>query len=446
MKKLMFAILCLFLTGCGEFVVNVRIVPPETPITLGQASAAPPGASTSATLSAASLTPVAAALQTENPQETDSSIPVATMTPTQGEPSTTAASIQATPTSITLQAGQSITLTTIQMNDTSHGWAVESSGHIIKTGDGGLTWKNATPFEGVFDTHSLFAFDNETVWAISSQPDVRNVVWHTQDGGETWEASQPIPLGTGRYSPLGLQFPDARNGWLLLLARNGTEGNHVLLYKSRDGGESWEQVSSLLESVHQSYLPNTHTTMAFFDGQTGWLGGWWGRDNPHQWTVLKTVDGGANWETEAIALPDQSSLTCNGRPITEIAPGAMAVDMSCTLANDPTVLHHYLSVAGSPAWRSWKLTGKFLSVDFLNANQGWMMTAPGGPLNEIYRTNNGGKTWVNINVVAWKQASFNFVTGQTGWAIVSDGKAVALVHTINGGRSWTEIKPVVAGR
>ena len=87
-----------------------------------------------------------------------------------------------------------------------------------------------------------------------------------------------------------------------------------------------------------------------------------------------------------------------------------------------------------------------MSVDFLNDSQGWMMTAPGGPLNEIYRTNNGGKTWVNINVVAWKQADFNFVTGQSGWAIVSDGNTVALVHTINGGQSWAEIKPVMTTR
>jgi len=407
-------LLCLILTACGTFEINVRMLPKGT-------ETASPVASASAGL---------------------------VSTPTQSETATATALAQATPTA-DLPAGQPITLVTIQMMDSNSGWAVESSGRIVKTGSGGATWQNRTPFQGIFDQRGLFAFNADTVWAVPSQPDVSNVVWRTQDGGVTWEASQSLPLGDGKYRPLNLQFPNARDGWLLLLAKDELQGSQVVLYQSGDGGENWEQVSSLNRAELQSYLPAMNTSMSFFDGQTGWLGGWWGKDDPTRWQILKTADGGLHWDVETLSIPGEGSLACNGRPVVEAAPRAMAVDISCTQADNAKFFYHhlyYLSSAGSPAWRSWKVNGKFLSVDFINASQGWMMTAPGGSLNEIYRTNDGGKTWVNINVVAWAQAYFNFVNSNLGWAIVSDGSAVALVHTINGGQTWSEIKPLVANQ
>jgi photosystem II stability/assembly factor-like uncharacterized protein len=420
MKYVSLVLLCLFLTGCGVFEVNVRLLPGETETARAKrtASAKPV------------LSPTVSLAETPTP-------PIVT--------ATALAQPQATPTG--LQPGQPLKLLAIQMNDSRQGWAVESSGHIIKTTDGGVSWKNISPFQGAFDTHGLFAFNGETVWVVPSQLDVNNILWSTQDGGETWDASQPLALGEGRYSPLAIQFPNARDGWLLLLARDGAQGNHVLLYKSNDGGQNWELVRSLLENTWQSYLPDTHTSMTFFDGQTGWLGGWWGKDNPNQWVTLKTADGGAHWRTETLALPDAVSTTCNGHPVTEMEPGAMAVDISCTQASDPKFRSHYLhylSAAGLPAWRWWMVPVEFLGVDFLNASVGWTMVSVGGPLNEIRRTNDGGKTWITINTVAWKNARFNFVNGLAGWAIVSDGSAEALVHTVNGGRSWEEIKPVLA--
>ena len=243
MKKVIFAILCLFLAGCGTFAVRVEILPPMT--------ALPPTAT--ATL-----------------------LPDSTPTPTPAPLTPTATALAApTPTASPAPKDQSLTLTAIQMQDGRRGWGVEASGRILKTSDGGGLWKDVSPTRATFDRHSLFAFNNETAWVVPAQLDQSNLVWRTQDGGLTWEASQPIQLGTSKYSPLSLQFPDARHGWLLLLAQNGEQGNHALLYKSGDGGASWEPVSALNENVAQSYLPDARTSMTFFDGQTGWIGGWW---------------------------------------------------------------------------------------------------------------------------------------------------------------------------
>ncbi len=76
-----------------------------------------------------------------------------------------------------------------------------------------------------------------------------------------------------------------------------------------------------------------------------------------------------------------------------------------------------------------------------------MMTsgAP-GYLNEIYKTVDGGKTWRKINQASWKTAQFDFVSAQDGFAIVGNGKTLALIHTVDGGQTWIELKPTVENR
>lgn len=418
MKPYLLILFCLFLTGCGVFDLNVRTLP--------------------------NLTATAQAAITRFPMPHASPTPLI-VTPTTAATATTLA--QTEPTAVILQAGQALKLLNIRMNNSRQGWAVESLGHIIRSNDGGVSWMNVSPAKGPFDIHGLFVFNSETVWAVPPHLDMNNMIWRTQDGGQTWDPSQPLELGDGHYSPLSIQFPNARDGWLLVLARGESQGSHVLLYKSGDGGENWGLVNSLANSLWQSYLPNTNTSMAFFDGQTGWLGGWWGKDHPNQWTVLKTVDGGATWQTEALSTPTGDSLTCDGHAVTALPPGQMAMDMTCTQASNPQYLYHqlyYLAAGGPPTWRAWNVPGRFLGMDFRNSSVGWMLVGPGTTLNEIHRTLDGGKTWTNINIVAWKEARFDFIVGGEGWAIVSDGSAEALVHTVDGGLTWEEIKPVVA--
>lgn len=406
MKKLILAVLCLFLAGCGTFDVRVQIVQRA-----------------SETVSPAATVPSAAPSAMPAPPAT--------------------ATITITPGSTVTPADEPITLASIQMNDERSGWGVEVSGRIVKTSDGGGTWQNVSPAGGSFGPHSLFAFDNRTGWAVPARLEQNSVVWRTLDGGSTWDASQPVGLGAEKYSPLGLQFPDARHGWLLLLAEGAEQSRQVALYKSDDGGKTWVAVNQLNQGVKESFLDAGVTTMAFFDGQNGWIGGWWGRNDPSQWQFIKTVDGGAKWGTDALRLPAQSGIQCTGQPIPQMAPGSMAMDVTCKMPKDPKYLFHhlyYLSMRVGPVWRSWVLPGDLLSVDFLNASQGWMLTTSDNPrLNQILFTQDGGKSWNELTAVPWRQAQFTFVTDKTGWAIVG----TTLMRTENGGKLWIQVYPVL---
>lgn len=409
MKKVISVFVCLFLTACGTFTVKLEVVPP--------------GVETAPVLPTVALAPVPSAT---------SAAPAPTV------PATATA---------TESAVAPLQLTAIQMHDALNGWGVEAEGRILKTSDGGGLWRNVTPFQGRFDSHSLLAFNAETAWVVPAQLEVRNLIWRTQDGGRTWEGSQPLALGASQYRPLSLQFPDARHGWLLVLAEADDQTRSVLLFKSEDGGENWVQVSQLAEPRLQSYLPTTMTSMTFLDGQTGWIGGWWGQETPNQWVILKTSDGGANWALEALRLPAYEALQCNGSSLAELAPGSMAVDLTCTLPSDPKYLYHrahYLSTEIGSEWHSWVLPGQLLSVSFLNARQGWMMVPSANPhLNQVLATRDGGGSWDQVSLVAWKQAQFEFVSAKIGWAIVGNGFETALVRTENGGQVWIQVRPAL---
>jgi photosystem II stability/assembly factor-like uncharacterized protein len=338
------------------------------------------------------------------------------------------------------------TLISIHMSDILRGWGIEKSGKVLRTLDGGLTWQDRTPQSGTFDQHSFFALNSEAAWAVTGT----GVIWRTQDGGQTWKSSQPVALPEdGKYQILSLQFPDVRNGWLAFLAQNSLP--NTLLFRTDDGGETWSQVTALGKPELASYLPDTKTSMTFFDGQNGWIGGWWWKDNPSRWSALQTTNRGNSWQVEALSaisnLLAGQPVTCDGWAIGDMPAGSMAVEVNCTQKSRKFHQLYYLSSATGPVWRTWNLSGAFIGADFLDNRKGWMMTSgTPGSLNVIYKTVDGGVTWKKINNASWKTVQFDFVSDLVGWAIAGNGKTFALIHTVDGGITWLEIKPVVENK
>lgn len=407
MKKLILAVLCLYLVACGTFNVKVDVVPSAT-------------APVRATLVVPTSAP---ATSTATPTQTPTLTPI----PTEVDPA--------------------ITLTGIQMSDDLQGWGVTSLGRIVKTANRGLFWHDITPSEGGFERGGLFALSDNLAWAVPASFDQLNRIWRTIDGGSNWTLSGPIPVGEGVYTPLRLQFADDQHGWLLVLAENGEQDSHLTLYKTDDGGAAWMQITSLTERLEQEYLP-AGTTMAFFDGQRGWMGGAWGPQDPTEWLMLKTSNGGESWGTDTFRLPKQKGIECDGRSIVDLPPGALAVEVICTIPKDAKYLYHrlfYLSKKTGPEWHNWTLPGKLLSINFLNINQGWMLVTSDDPgSNKLLYTPDGGDSWKTINKVNWKNARFDFVTAKIGWAIVGVGSDTSLFHTEDGGKTWTQIRPFVS--
>jgi photosystem II stability/assembly factor-like uncharacterized protein len=74
---------------------------------------------------------------------------------------------------------------------------------------------------------------------------------------------------------------------------------------------------------------------------------------------------------------------------------------------------------------------------YFSANTGWALA------KKIHRTSDGGLTWTAMSNVTWK-AEVDFISENIGWAVAAaDNQQVALVKTIDGGKKWAMLVPIV---
>lgn len=171
--------------------------------------------------------------------------------------------------------------------DAQHGWIVGRSGMILHTNDGGDTWE-AQP-TGI-DRHlfKVKALDPQRAWVIGDW----GTMLATHDGGKTWEnrtLDRDIILN-------GETWPDGQHGWVV------GEGGTILV--TSDGGTTWsDQKSGVEKSLYGVTFP---------DPQHGWAVGIDG-------LILRTADGGQTWQlqhgnTEVGALDQVGVAEAFGNP------------------------------------------------------------------------------------------------------------------------------------
>ncbi len=165
---------------------------------------------------------------------------------------------------------------------TSVGYAVGYAGKVYKTINGGNTWSaivipgnaGARNFNGVY-------FINSTTGIIvggNQSNDSIQTILRTVDGGQSWSV---VTDALGSWL-LDVEFVDSNNGYAV-----GERGK--ILYTS-DGGQSWANIT-----VPVGLADRKFTAVHFFDSQIGIVVG--GKDsiNDSIQTIIKTIDGGLNW-------------------------------------------------------------------------------------------------------------------------------------------------------
>ncbi len=215
------------------------------------------------------------------------------------------------------------------------GW----SNYFAKTTDGGYTWTTQTPGTDVWYYTSI-EFKDQWNGVVTAQTNTGVGVYTTNDGGSTWTEGSGL---TG--VPYKLTYVD---GDIYFMVTNGGD-----ILKSTDNGLTWTSVHSgggLLLGIE------------FYDSNTGIAVG----DD----VVLKTTDGGTNWQT-------------------------------ITVANSPT-----------PLWRD---------VAWLDADHVTMVGTP----EVIFASEDGGDTWPinNLGTSTFNEALYEvvFTPNGRGFIIGSQG-------------------------
>jgi photosystem II stability/assembly factor-like uncharacterized protein len=384
-----------------------------------------------------------------------------------------------------LQPGSLLAINNVKMFDGLAGWGSGlddgpwsslAKNHLLHTVDGGQTWREAALPAGV-EPGDFFALDADTAWvalAFQSHSDEKGVfiptvtlsTWRTTDGGQTWQQSKPFSL-TPRSAPDGsgvdeygvkLQFLDRSNGWMLfnLDAPEATAQRcQWQLYQTGDGGLDWQRVSNAdpFGSVTGSCWP-TDFSMLFWDGAHGWVAGvvYGSMNDTSVWNLALPVtnDGGQTWDTIPIPAPHElpvdfhnNQFQCNTTSIERITAEAAAVRTECMVLKDsilPVYTFYHLTPDRGKTWRAWQTNG---SEDFISATTGWRLESSVlEQVTRILQTSDSGATWEVISSVPWF-GNLDFVSDQVGWAVARQEEARALLMTIDGGKTWVEVKAMV---
>ena len=191
-------------------------------------------------------------------------------------------------------------------------YAGAASGGLWKTVDGGLTWKP------VFDdqpVHSIGALavapsDPNIVWAgtgetfIRSNVSIGNGVWKSTDGGDTWHH-----MGLENTGRIGRVIVHPTNPDIVYAAALGhgyQPQQERGIYRTKDGGKTWERVLFVNDSTGASDLAmDPNNPRILFAGMWQIDIKTWGRESGGPGSGLfMSRDGGDTWKRlEGSELP-----------------------------------------------------------------------------------------------------------------------------------------------
>ena len=197
---------------------------------------------------------------------------------------------------------------------------VEPAG-LFSSDDGGQTWQHVNglrdhptrpawqPGGGGLILHSLVLHprDDRQIWVGISAAGV----FHTANSGATWE---PRNRGTRcDYLPDGQKYPDVGQCVHSVVMAPGMpdrlyQQNHCGMYRSDDGGRSWQSIEAGLPSTF-GFPAAAHPR----DPETLYLvplnGDTVGRFMPDAWAaVWRTADAGRTWRATREGLPGQNAF------------------------------------------------------------------------------------------------------------------------------------------
>jgi photosystem II stability/assembly factor-like uncharacterized protein len=292
-----------------------------------------------------------------------------------------------------LASGTHVNLHDVQFLDSDHGWAVGDNGTIIVTGDGGSTWSPQTtpPSGNLYGVHFI---NTSNGWAVGGG----GTILTTQNGGQLW-TSQDSKTTKYLYN---VDFVDSTHGWAV-----GADGAVVATI---DGGLNWNIQTSCIET-HALY------DVDFVDQNHGWMVGW----GSVLWT---TGNGGTNW-TDWFKSGWTRDL--------------FSVEFSAADRGWAVGAAGFVAKYDGFDWteQSSGVDVNLYDLDFVDGQRGWAV----GEAGTVLSTTDGGVTWVD-RVWSTKHSfnGFDFIDENRGWAAVGSsisGFPGELLHTSDEGATWT---------
>jgi len=398
---------------------------------------------------ASNALPTKTVLWTDTPTPAPDPAPTSTETPVEPTP---------TPTSTPVLA---VTITYIKMIDMTGGWAegqvgTEEASRILRTTDGGGTWRDVSPVirEGPYGS---FFLDAQLAWVWTLYG---HEMWRTQDGGDTW-----VSVATVGGQP-EIWFNDSQRGWKMEATHWGlsyVQFDIDSFGTTQDGGQTWQETNP---------PPGRGSAfMAYPDALMAWAvrAGFAKTQEGYPNLVVPffiewTSDGGMAWTFHAMPLPPEAF------PVEPLSDGYYFGGVgNCDFVSPVYSSTAIWKLALTCEGRSWMYTtanrgktwiispmpaGLDADIQFIDPTIGWLFLRDPLDTSEgrLYQTEDGGQDWTLIKRTRWADAQLDFLDAQRGWAVVcsdawycyEDDAIHALVRTTDGGQTWQILQPQIA--
>lgn len=367
------------------------------------------------------------------------------------------------------EMGSAVQLRELFMVAASSGWALgqvegDPAEQVLFTADGGASWEVRTPPETPPSGESL----EQTIPAAATFTSAERgwisyllpapipagatpVVWRTEDGGESWEASAPLDLGGMPYEhfvPSGLGFLDDGFGWLLAHLGAGMSHDYIAVYTTADGGGTWQRVTDP-ESSPDIQACNK-SGLLFTSSSDGWLSG----DCPGlmpQLFLYRTADGGATWSPVLLPLaegqtasgPEQLGDSCGVRQMVQVE-GTLLLALHCFDFEANTGQPYLYRSEDGDSWTAAALPAANGLFDFTSPLEGWYLGEGEESGAALFYTDDGGQTWAQ-QPAPDRPGQIAFVDAQHGWVLsgVGVGDAAGLWRLSEDGAGWQQLHPAV---
>lgn len=325
----------------------------------------------------------------------------------------------------TRQGGRYVDFAVVE-NDPYTFYAATASGGLWKTVNNGITFEPLFTNEKVFSIGAVAVDRNDPniFWVGSGEANnSRSSYWgdgiyKSTDAGKTWKN-----MGLKESHHIGRIVIHPKDSNIIYAAALGhlySENPERGLYKTRDGGQSWQKVLDVV--VRKKHIgvvdvvmdPVNHDTLyaATYDKvrkpYTFNLGG------PGS-SIYKTTDGGSTWNKLAGGLP--GGLL-----------GRIGIDI---YDKNPNILYACIENANKP-----NLSAKKREKELLADKSSRGMID-----GEVYRSDDAGKTWTKVSP---KDKSIGGAPGYYYGRIIIDPNDDKIVHvlsaaswsTYDGGKTW----------